>query len=35
MVGMFSKEATDKLAEVFRTLFANNEDVKRQNKLTN
>ena len=33
LVGMFSKEAVDKLAEVFRTMFKSEEDTKRPNKL--
>ncbi len=34
MTGMFSKQATDKLREVFDTIFSTNNEVKRLNPLT-
>jgi IPT/TIG domain-containing protein len=34
LAGLFSKQAADKLAEVFDTLFATKEDRKREDKLT-
>ena len=33
LVGMFSKQAIDKLREVFETLFKTTEDDKRKDKL--